>query len=286
MKIAYSTNAYLNNSLLQAIRSIAGIGFEGVEILCDHPHWIPGEVTKDQIEQVNLILSETNLSISNLNVNTALSLHIGKDPKNHFEPSLSHPDEQVRKQRLHYTLEALRLASEINAPCISITSGLSQPSFSRRDTLYWFTENLKQICEEAERLGIKVGIEYEPELWIETAAQVREVIEQVGSSALGVNYDIGHSFLNNEDPKDVVDLVGKRIWNVHIEDISDSTHFHKIPGEGEIPFEHYFRELERANYAGFYTVELYTYANSPDTAGRQSLSYLSKAWNQYQQVKT
>lgn len=285
MKIAYSTNAYLNNSLLQAIQSIADIGFGAVEILCDHPHWIPGEVTKDQIEQVNHILSETNLSISNLNVNTATSLHIGKDSKNHFEPSLSHQDEQVRKQRLSYTLEALKLADAIKAPCISITSGLSNPNISRKDTLYRFTESLKQICDEAEKLGVKVGIEYEPELWFETATQVAEVIEQVGSANLGVNYDIGHSFLNHEDPRDVVDLVGDRIWNVHIEDISGSAHFHKIPGEGEIPFESYFRELERAHYRGFYTVELYTYADSPDTAGQQSLSYLQKVWNRYQQVK-
>jgi len=41
MKLAFSTNAYRNYSLEESIHSIASLGYDGIEIMCDEPHAFP-----------------------------------------------------------------------------------------------------------------------------------------------------------------------------------------------------------------------------------------------------
>ena len=71
MKLAYSSNAYTRATLLDAIDSIGRLGYDGIEILCDHPHWFPGHVDQRELEAVRDRIAEYGLSVSNLNANTA-----------------------------------------------------------------------------------------------------------------------------------------------------------------------------------------------------------------------
>jgi sugar phosphate isomerase/epimerase len=41
MYFGYSTNAFVRFSLEEAIKKIAGLGFNGIEIMCDQPHLYP-----------------------------------------------------------------------------------------------------------------------------------------------------------------------------------------------------------------------------------------------------
>ena len=41
MKLAFSTNAYLNFSFAETVRRLARIGYTGVEIMADVPHAWP-----------------------------------------------------------------------------------------------------------------------------------------------------------------------------------------------------------------------------------------------------
>jgi sugar phosphate isomerase/epimerase len=97
---------------------------------------------------------------------------------------------------------------------------------------------------------------------------------RVDSPLLGVNWDIGHSFLDGETPESAIELLGQRIWNVHVEDIKARKHFHLVPGTGDLPFERYFDALRGVGYEEFLTVELYSYPEQPAAVGRRSLEFL------------
>jgi sugar phosphate isomerase/epimerase len=125
-------------------------------------------------------------------------------------------------------------------------------------------------------LGVRVGVEYEPGLLVERAEELARVIERVGSPLLGANLDIGHSWLDGESPESAVNTLAGRIWNVHLEDIAGRKHFHLIPGEGDLPFQRYLKALTASGYDGFYTVELYTYTQTPEDAGRRALDYMRR----------
>lgn len=276
MKLAYSSNAYTQTTLPQALESIKKLGFEGAEILCDHPHLFPGRANSREITRLGGQLAALDLQISNLNVNTANGYFDPLPPENVFEPSLSSRNGQFREWRIGYTLEAIAIAARLGASCISVTSGHPGSGGTPAQGLTLFVDSLKQISAAAEAQGVNVGIEYEPGLLVERAIEVAEVIDRVGSDRLGVNLDIGHSYLNGEPPEQPIRLLAGRIWNVHLEDIAGGKHYHLIPGEGEMPLARYLQALRSIDYDRFLTVELYTYAHMPELAGQRSYDYLRK----------
>ena len=116
MKFAYSTNAYTRHRLDDAIRAIAELGFTGVELLCDRPHWFPGEVSEAEQDRIARLVAACGLGISNLNVNTASGYYSPCPAEHLFGPSLSHPDPAQRQWRQAYSIEAIRIAARIGAP--------------------------------------------------------------------------------------------------------------------------------------------------------------------------
>jgi len=275
VRLAYSTNAFTRTDLLSALQSIADLGYAGAEILCDRPHWFPGEVSDEAIDDAARTLSDLGLAVSNLNANTANGYYTPAPPENVFEPALSNPDPELRRWRQDYTIEALRIGARLGARAVSVTSGHPRPGILPRQSLDYLVESLKPICEAAAKYGVKLGIEYEPGLLVERAAELAEVIERVGSPELGANLDIGHSYLDGESPEVAVALLAGRIWNVHVEDIRNRKHFHLVPGDGDLPFGRYFDALRQVGYDGFLTVELYSFPDQPVEAGRRSLQYLT-----------
>jgi sugar phosphate isomerase/epimerase len=276
MRLAYSTNAFTRHSLDRAIDIVAGLGYAGVEILCDRPHWFAPDVRPAEAEAIAARLEARGLAVSNLNANTANGYFDPAPPENVFEPALSNPDRELRRWRQDYTLAAIELARRVGAPCVSVTSGRPRPGCPPARAFAHLVESLKRICDGAERAGVRVGVEYEPGLLVERAEEVRAVIDAVGSEVLGVNLDVGHSWLDGENPEDAVRLLAGRIWNVHVEDIKGMKHYHLVPGDGELPFERYLEALGAAGFDGFLTVELYTCLDEPEEAGRRALAYLSE----------
>jgi sugar phosphate isomerase/epimerase len=276
VRLAYSTNAYTRTSLSEAVESIATLGFAGVEILCDLPHWFPGRTPASEAESLGERLAGLGLCVSNLNANTANGFFCPTPPENVFEPSLSSRRADFRRWRLDYSVEALRLARIVGAANVSVTSGRPDSGGTPARGLELFVDSLKRLCEAAEPLGVRIGIEYEPGLLVERAEELAEVIERVGSPLLGANLDIGHSWLAGESPEEAVAILAGRIWNLHLEDIAGRKHYHLIPGDGDLPFSRYLAALEEAGYRGFGTVELYTCSDAPEEAGRRSLRYLRR----------
>jgi len=282
MKLAFSTNAYTNYTLAESIAAIANLGYSGVEILCDTPHWYPGRVSPREVNKISCLLKQAGLSISNLNVNTANCYSSSSATQNTFEPSLSNANKELREWRLNYTIDAIRLADSIGAKTISVTSGLPQAGYERHQSLGFFVDSLKTICAEGSKFGVNVGIEYEPGLLVERASDALEIIKSVDSDCLGVNFDIGHSYLVNENPTETVNLLAGRVWNVHIEDIKKQKHFHLVPGDGDVPLKEYLQSLKRTGYEKYLTVELYTYPHKPNEVGRRALDYLQNLVKQLQ----
>jgi len=276
MQIAYSTNAYTRWPLPEALRSIAGLGFTGAEILCDTPHCLPMQFTDAMLNKLADLVTQTGLTVTNLNANTANYFFDPPPVENTFEPALSSANDTYRQWRIDNTLRAIEIATRLGARCVSVTAGRPLPGCPPDTAIDLFVESLKIICETAARQDMHIGIEYEPGLLIERAAELAIVLERVGSPQLGANWDIGHSFLDGESPEEAIEIIGSRIWNVHIEDIRDRKHFHLVPGDGDLPFPRYIEALSNAGYDGFLTVELYTYPEQPEVVGRRSIEYLSQ----------
>ena len=232
MKLAFSTNAFTRHALAEAIECIGRLGYAGVEILADKPHWYPDRFDERDAEQVRVMLEGARLAVSNVNANCTFGYWTDAPPEAFFEPSLISPDARLRGDRIRMIQNTLQFAKAIGAENISVTSGKALPTMPPEVAMKQLKESLGPVLEVAEKLKVRVGIECEPLLFIEWAHELRDLIDRMGSRMLGANLDIGHSVVLGEDVAGALKLLDGRVWNCHIEDLQGRKHYHLIPGTG------------------------------------------------------
>ncbi len=111
MRLAYSSNAYMNYSAEEAIRRIALLGYEGLELLADVPHAWPAGLLPERKQSIRQALSEHGLALANIN---AFMMNAVADPRQpYWHPSWIEPDPHYRAIRREHTKRALRLAREL-----------------------------------------------------------------------------------------------------------------------------------------------------------------------------
>ncbi|MBI2193352.1 MAG: sugar phosphate isomerase/epimerase [Planctomycetes bacterium] len=277
-RLAFSTNAFSNPryTVEDAVRFIRSCGYAGVEILADKPHVWPIDFSADRLAKLKELLVRLDLAVSNVNGNTASGFYGERDapPGQTFGPSFSSTLEEFRawgidpaSWRVDYTCRCIDLARVLGGRNVSVSSGFVGPGQDARKLWHQAVECFRAAADYAGRSGIDLTIEYEPGMLVGSAADCLKMFDAVGSDRLGVNFDIGHSYVvPGEDVFRAVQDLGGRIRSTHVEDIAGPTpelHLdpgHLIPGDGKMPLAEIFRALEAIGYRGFYTVELYTYA--------------------------
>ncbi|MFO0935285.1 MAG: sugar phosphate isomerase/epimerase family protein [Gemmataceae bacterium] len=267
MKLAFSTNAYLNHSFDETCRRLSQIGYSGIEIMADVPHAWPAYLLPEQVQGLRNSLVKYNLKISNVN---AFMMHAVDDPRQkYWHPSWIEPDPHYRRIRIEHTKRCLSLARDLGAPNVTTEPGGPLEGRSWKECLNLFIEELKPVVEHAEKVKVPLLIEPEPGLLLETAEQYLEFASKIHSRFLGLNFDIGHSFCVNDDPASTILKLDKLIHHVHLEDIAATrVHHHLIPGEGVIDFASTLAALKRIGYKDWVTIELYTCHENPDTAAK------------------
>jgi sugar phosphate isomerase/epimerase len=272
MKLAFSTNAYLKFSFADAVRRLAALGYQGVEIMADVPHAWPACLLDEQKQAIRAVLAENRLGISNIN---AFMMNAISDPRQRYwHPSWIEPDKHYRQIRIEHTKRALTLARELGARCITTEpGGPVELGASWSAALELFVEMLKPVAAHAEKEGVLLLIEPEPGLLVETADQFLELMKHLDSPAIGLNFDIGHAYCVGDEPAPTICRLAPYIRHFHLEDIAATrVHHHLIPGEGAIDFTATLRAIREIKYDGWITIELYPYVDNPDAAAKTALA--------------
>jgi sugar phosphate isomerase/epimerase len=274
MKLAFSSNAYMNHSIEETIARVAAIGYQGIELLADVPHAWPAGLLPERKESIRNSLLEHGLTISNIN---AFMMNAVADPRQpYWHPGWTDPDPHYRAIRREHTKRALQLAADLGAPHITTEpGGHLTPEQTWQQGADLFYDELMPCLELAEQLGVGLLIEPEPELLIERFGQYLEFIDRLNSQAVGLNFDIGHAFCIGEDPQAWVAPMQEHTAHYHLEDIAATrVHQHLIPGEGAIDFSATLAAIRQTGYTGWLTVELYPYIDDPDEAAKAARDYL------------
>jgi sugar phosphate isomerase/epimerase len=268
MKLAFSTNAYLNFSFADAVRRIAAIGYRGVEIMADVPHAWPAFMLPEQKQAIRDALAANGLAISNVN---SFMMHAINDRRQRYwHPSWIEPDSNYRAIRVDHTKRALTMARELGAACITTEpGGPVAAGESWTAALKLFVQEIKPVAEHAEKVGVLLLVEPEPGLLIETSEQFEEFMRHIDSPAVGLNFDIGHMYCVGEDPAVALKRLAPFVRHIHLEDIAATrVHQHLVPGAGAVNFTEVLRAIRAIGYDGWVTVELYPYIDEPDKAAQ------------------
>ncbi len=269
MVFGYSTNAFVKFRLVDAVERIARLGFKGVEIMADRPHLYPADVDEAGFQLLQQALDTAGLKVTNLNSFTLFA--VGDT----YLPSWIEPDPNRRDIRIRHTRDCLQVARRLGCVNISVPPGGPLSGVTRREAERLFYEGLEQVIPLAEELDVRILVEPEPGLMIETSRQFQEFMRGVRSAAVGLNFDIGHFFCAGEDPQEAFETLFEWVGHVHLEDIAATrVHQHLIAGLGAIRFADVLKHMRQLGYAGDISLELYPYVDAPEEAGRESLAYL------------
>ncbi|MFC3798630.1 sugar phosphate isomerase/epimerase family protein [Cohnella sp. GCM10012308] len=119
--------------------------------------------------------------------------------------------------------------------------------------------HIASACDDAAPLGVPIWIETHNEF--ATGRSLRKLLDDVRRDNCAVIYDIIHPLEEGEQPEETVALLGAQCVHVHVKDgvpfedpLRSSWKYTRI-GEGQVPIASIVATLERAGYAGSYSLE-------------------------------
>ncbi|MFW6107674.1 MAG: sugar phosphate isomerase/epimerase family protein [bacterium] len=269
-KFALSSGAYRRFKLVQAVRHVALAGYAGVEILADIPHGYPPTFDKTDRDGLRSALAKDRLAVANVNAGPMTAI------RDDLRPSWVEADRVLRNERIRHTLDAGELARDVGAPTVTTIGGGPLEGMSPEDARAHFVDGLGQVAEAvAKGKCPRVLICPEPGLLVDTAEQVRRVIDAVGADGIGADVNTGHCRRAEEDAGAAVRELDALLGHVHLEDVDDRGAV-VVPGSGGVDFEAVFAALDEIGYDGWLTVDLSGADVHPDEAARQALEFLEQ----------
>jgi sugar phosphate isomerase/epimerase len=140
-------------------------------------------------------------------------------------------------------------------------------------------DGLAEIGATAQRLGLRIALEPFQrdgiENWsiINTLGDAVELIDEVGSPALGIQFDTWHLW-NTPDVLDEIAEHAHRFVGVHVNDWREPTRGwadRVLPGDGAADVPSLLGALDRAGWNGYYDLEIFSDNGAFGTAYDDSL---------------
>lgn len=248
--IGFRTAGYRRLPVEDALRSIAAVGYDGVEICLEHPDCLPDQLTPARCRELARLASDLGLAVASVSY---------------------HGDQDGLQLRWARALRAVALTPEFGADLLIINSPRPGPAASPDLEQHFLDQLLAQLAA-AEDFGVTLALEPEPGLLVSNCSDMRGLLGWAQSSPLAVNLDVGHAFLTEPDVTRCVSDLGAHIVHTHFEDMPAGEHCHLIPGEGDMDLPAVLAALRGVGYAGYLTVDLFDIADGPEQAARLALA--------------
>jgi len=271
-RFGFGTNGLGDNRLPDALRLLADLGYQGVALTLDTGHLDPYSEDFDRdLPRVAKLLGELNLAVI---IETGARYLL--DPRRKHHPTLI---SEASERRIEFLHRAVHIGAELGAEAVSFWSG--NPPDGVPESVLW--ERLVHGCElviaEAERHGVRLGLEPEPGMLVENIAGYERLAAELGDPrTLGLTLDIGHCrCLEDLSVPDCVRRAAGRLVNVQIEDMRRGVHEHLELGHGEIDFPPVLAALAEIGYPGLIAVELPRHSHDGPGAAMRSIDFLRAA---------
>lgn len=252
LRFAYNTNGCTNHRLTDAIELIAEAGYDGVALTLDWHHLDPFDpdwqektrAVKEQLDQFGLgCVIETGARFL-------------LDHKQKHEPTFLHPQKVGRLYRLDFLKRAVEMAAILDAEAVSFWAGVKQPQVSDADAWNYLTEGVSALQDYAESLEIKLALEPEPGMLIETFADMEKLNRRLKSN-ISPALDVGHVWVTGEmDPAEAVLQFAAQSKTAAIEGMNKGEHIHLPINEGDMDVAGIVAAFQKVDYKKLICVEL------------------------------
>ncbi len=246
MKIAYGTYATSMLPLDEAIRMIADIGYDGVELCISPKHnSMPDALDSTERRQLRDMLSELNLGV----------------PALFMLGSVLTEDEEAHKGRLELASQVMELARDLGIgehPVISVGAGGRTAMWdTHRDLL---VRLLADYAELASDEGFTLAIEAHANAMIDRSERAIWVLDTVDNPLIKLHFDIVHFYLAREPITETVHKLIPYTAHTHVTDarILEDRFELLLLGDGELDSVEYVKAMHEAGWDDFITLEVST----------------------------
>jgi inosose dehydratase len=245
MKIGYCTWGMPTVPIDTIVRYVAETGYDSIE-----PTVTPGysielySMDATERRRVLQLIRDARLEIS------AISGHASLAETN--------PEEHQRNfQRLH---DGVDLCAEWTLgdrpPALDTTAGGKPDEWHALKPL--LVERVAALVEYAASQDVVIAMAPHYRSAITTPDQILELVKLINSPYLKVNFDISHFVIHGYSIAEAVELMAPVTEHAHLRDARGHVPNFEflIPGEGEMDYVLYLREMQKHGYTGHVTAEV------------------------------
>lgn len=285
--LGYNTNGLAHHRLLDALRLLAELDYEGVAITLDVAALDPFQLDPAQLDDVRRWSADLGLELA---VETGARFLL--DARRKHYPTLLEDDVDARARRVDFLVRSVDIASELGAGVVSLWSGCAPggvtadgndstgPAAALEPVWQRLCAGLEAVLGHARERGVQVAFEPEPGMFIERPQGYGELIERLGGAGdtLGLCLDVGHLLVTGDLPvAEIVRQWAPRLVHVHLDDIADGVHEHRMFGTGDLDLAETLKALVEVGYDGMAAVELSRDSHRGAQAAEEALGRIRAA---------
>ena len=179
------------------------------------------------------------------------------------------PESSARDKELAGLKRGVDIALDLGVDLLRVFSGSARQGVSQEQGLAWILDGLSAGAAYAEARGVTLALENHGR-FAGRSDQVRDIIEQVNSPALRVNFDTGNFLPVGQDPLAAARELAEWVSLVHLKDMGlalpgESGHVFSDPdgraltgcvvGKGLVDLAGVYTVLDAAGYDGWHSLE-------------------------------
>lgn len=236
MKFLGRTQMLSQYSLVDSLSVIKNLGFDGVEICVERKDWSLHDLKTFPTTELRDAVAELGLAPHSFS----------------FHQNFIFDDE-----RFELTKQAIPKTRELGTNIFVYSGAVRQTG----DADEWrrMVERTRVLVEIAEAHGVILAQEFEPNFVVGTTADLLRLFDEIPSSNLAANLDLGHVFLCDLDPMAAIRSVGEKIVHCHVSNMPTGLHDHLVPGEGDMDLRAYLQVVSDVGFNGGLALDLYKY---------------------------
>ncbi len=257
-----------------AVKKAASVGAQGIQVYSTHGEMAPENMNATKIAEFKKLVADNGLVIS------ALCGDLGGGGFSYAERN---PEKVEKSKRI------IELAKELGTDVVTTHIGVV-PDDKNHDRYKVMQEACFELSRHADSIGAHFAIETGPE----TSAVLKDFLDSLGSTGVGVNLDPANLVMvTGDDPAGAVYNLQKYIVHTHAKDgkqlfyknpeyiyglkqevIVTDCSFLEVPlGEGSVDWTKYLAALDDIGYKGFLTIEREV-GDDPERDIRKAVEFL------------
>jgi sugar phosphate isomerase/epimerase len=247
------TSFYIDFSPEDAFLRFAEFGCKDLEVSAEHGKMATQDETwKERLRGLRNLCEDNGI--------TLWQMHAP------LELDVADPDPQRREEDIGIAMQWVEYAHELGLPYLVIHPGGKQRAESddeKEEIIAINLDSFGRLAEAASKFDVKFCIEnmqerIGQEKWRLGAriSDLNELIDSVGSDALGICFDSSHANVTKLDMAQAIHECGDRLLATHISDNDGSGDQHRMPFGGNIDWKSVVSAMKDIGYGELFNLEI------------------------------